>query len=70
MKRRVCGGVFQTVSGVCVGVCLSRALSFIPFDVLLSVNHGRTDALPLIWSSTVKGEHGHILCSLLVLPYL
>lgn len=33
---------FLSVSGVCVGVCLSRALSFIPFDVLLSVNHGRT----------------------------
>lgn len=34
-----------------MGVFLSRALSFIPFDVLLSVKHGRTDALPLIWSS-------------------
>lgn len=45
-------------------------LSFIPFDVLLSVNHGRTDASPLISSSAVKGEHGYILCSLPVLPYL
>lgn len=42
---------FQAVSGICVGVFLSRALSVIPFDVLLSVKHGRTDALPLIWSS-------------------
>lgn len=48
---------FLSVSGICVGVYLSRALSFIPFDVLLSVNHGRTDALPLIWSSMVKGKH-------------
>lgn len=48
---------FVSVSGIRVGVYLSRALSFIPFDVLLSVNHGRTDALPLIWSSMVKGKH-------------
>lgn len=48
---------FLSVSDSCVGVYLSRALSFIPFDVLLSVNHGSTDALPLIWSSMVKGEH-------------
>lgn len=48
---------FLSVSGICVGVYLSRALCFIPFDVLLSVNHGRTDALPLIWSSMVKGKH-------------
>ena len=47
----------EFVSAVCVGVYLSRALSFIPFDVLLSVNHGRTDALPLIWGSMVKGKH-------------
>lgn len=56
---------FQTVSGSCVGVYLSRALSFIPFDVLLSVNHGRTDALPLISSSMVKGKHGYRPCSAL-----
>lgn len=40
---------FLSVSSVCVGVYLSRALSFIPFDVLLSVNYGRTDALPLLF---------------------
>lgn len=54
---------FQTVSGICVGVYLSGALSFIPFDVLLSVNHSRTDALPLISSSMVKGKHEDRLCS-------
>ena len=59
MFKRVCKSEreFLSVSGICVGVYLSRALSFIPFDVLLSVNHGRTDALPLIWSSMVKGKH-------------
>lgn len=58
MCRRVCESEmeFLSVPGVRVGVYLSRALSFIPFDVL-SVNHGRTDALPLIWSSMVKGQH-------------
>lgn len=50
-------GRFLCVSGICVGVYLSRAPRFIPFDVLLNVNHGSTDALPLIWSSMVKGKH-------------
>lgn len=45
-----------SVSAICVGVYLSSALRFIPFDVLLSVNHSRTDAAPLICSSLVKGK--------------
>lgn len=66
------GGIFRLYlvsAWVCMCVC-PELLSFIPFDVLLSVNHGRTDASPLISSCTVKGEHGYILCSLPVLPYL
>lgn len=53
MSSRACESerALRAVSGICVGVYLSRALSFIPFDVLLSVKHGRTDALPLIWDS-------------------
>lgn len=65
MFKRACESEmdFQTVSGVCVGVYLSRALSFISFDVLLSVNHGRTDALPLIWNSMVKAKHKDLVLS-------
>ncbi len=39
------------------GCVFVQSSGFKPFDDLLSVNHGRTDALPLIWSSVVKGKH-------------